>query len=1338
VLTLYERPDTNDDGQPDDLDTDFYCQAANGDCLAHPNYLDADDDGDSVLTSDENPDPNGDGNPEDAQDSDGDEIPDYLDTDDDGDSRVTSEEGAPDQNSDNDQIPDYLDNDDDNDGLLSLHEEPGGCQLDFCIVSSDSDQDQIPNYLDADDDNDGLPTVSENADPNSDGNPDDAMDQDQDNLPDYLDLDDPERNYDDDDNDGVSNSYECPAGPPFDVTQCPDNDFDGLPDFADDDDDNDGILTRSEGSSPDSDGNPDNAMDSDGDGLPDYLEPNNLDTDGDGATNPNDPDDDGDERPTSLECQNRVCPDNDRDRIQSHLDPDDISTSFSGGDSDGDNISDADECPGGFPCRDSDNDGQPDYTSDSQSGYTFEVEIENEEANTSGQAVRSAPGIMLRFEYKVTNSGNTELNWRKLEDNEENLDEQCELPRLVPARGSVTCLIERAAEDVPGGVEHTANVRVVSAVTSASTGTVFGETQADSAWYQTDELASTIGDFVWEDLDQDGIQSENEPGLPGVQVELYDLVGQVIDQTVTDSNGFYRFTGVESNVYRVGFVLPDATALIFTRKDQTNDAGDSDANPSSGRSDPVRIEDGTNDQTIDAGITGLLSSKPSTLGDSIWEDINGNGLQETGEPALAGITVQLLNSNGTVIQTTLSDSSGRYFFTQLMADRYQVRFTLPNGYSFTRPNQDELDEDDSDAQDFDEDNETSWGDTESINLGVSEIDTRWDAGFYRPVQVGNFIWEDQNGNGLQDEGEPGIGGVEIELYRAGEDDEPIETTTSGSDGEYGFTELAPGTYYIRVVPPATHTITDRDQGEDNTLDSDVNPLTGISGQTTLPSGGKDETLDVGLVGGSTIGDLVWYDINNNGLQESDEPGFAGIMVELINSDGIVIDTDTTDDNGGYLFAANPARYTLAFKAPAGYRFVAQDAAGQDDKDSDVDPATGRVSDVILESGQAETTIDAGLTRTDDIITLQVTVNDIDPATTEGDIQVLSGEPIKLAYTVSNLGTTPLDEVTITDENGDPIEGLTCSPGTVQADDATVCEVLLSAEESLQIADVTVNATLEDGTTTTVVSDEQIEVSVIDTGVDLIVNVTDNEDPFSAGEILRYTLVYTNNGPVDATNVTIVETLPVGVLFNQLESVEPSLSLPTPSISPDGSMILVWNIPLLEAGASGEIVFQADTDPNLGGTTIDNTVSIQSDTPESSEVNNNDTEMTTFRLFGLGAFQPTAIDLIDFSADPSHDGIFVRWVTAAEVDTSGFELYRASNGKWDDAVRVTANLISAAGGTGGEYTFTDRSATPNVNYTYWLVESENDGTENRYGPVDSYTLEVAGLEDTYLYLPIITK
>ena len=104
-------------------------------------------------------------------------IPNYLDTDDDGDSIDTINETG---DTDGDTIPNYLDNDDDGDSILTIFEDPTG--------SLNKDGDGFLNYLDADDDNDGILTINENPDPNGDGNPNDAQDTDMNGTPDFLQI----------------------------------------------------------------------------------------------------------------------------------------------------------------------------------------------------------------------------------------------------------------------------------------------------------------------------------------------------------------------------------------------------------------------------------------------------------------------------------------------------------------------------------------------------------------------------------------------------------------------------------------------------------------------------------------------------------------------------------------------------------------------------------------------------------------------------------------------------------------------------------------------------------------------------------------------------------------------------------------------------------------------------------------------------------------------------------------------------------------------------------------------------------------------------------------------
>ncbi|MCB4808285.1 hypothetical protein LG651_08475 [Tamlana sp. 62-3] len=112
VLTAYDDDDIDSELEDINGDGDLTNDDTDGDGI--PNYLDADDDGDNVLTADENPDPDGDGDLSDAQDTDEDGIPDYLDNDDDADGVLTRDEenDSADQNPTNDLTdgvtPDYL------------------------------------------------------------------------------------------------------------------------------------------------------------------------------------------------------------------------------------------------------------------------------------------------------------------------------------------------------------------------------------------------------------------------------------------------------------------------------------------------------------------------------------------------------------------------------------------------------------------------------------------------------------------------------------------------------------------------------------------------------------------------------------------------------------------------------------------------------------------------------------------------------------------------------------------------------------------------------------------------------------------------------------------------------------------------------------------------------------------------------------------------------------------------------------------------------------------------------------------------------------------------------
>ena len=105
--------------------------------------------------------------------------------------------------------------------------------------------------------------------------------------------------------------------------------------------------------------------------------------------------------------------------------------------------------------------------------------------------------------------------------------------------------------------------------------------------------------------------------------------------------------------------------------------------------------------------------------------------------------------------------------------------------------------------------------------------------------IGNYAWDDQNYNGIQDPGEPFLGNVQVSI--SGQS--AANTTTSAADGSYTFTELCDGEYTVTATPPAGMRLTIPEAGSDPTVDSNRNPTT-----ITLSAGNpSDDSIDFGFV-----------------------------------------------------------------------------------------------------------------------------------------------------------------------------------------------------------------------------------------------------------------------------------------------------------------------------------------------------------------------------------------------------------------------------------------------------------------------------------------------------------
>jgi hypothetical protein len=238
------------------------------------------------------------------------------------------------------------------------------------------------------------------------------------------------------------------------------------------------------------------------------------------------------------------------------------------------------------------------------------------------------------------------------------------------------------------------------------------------------------------------------------------------------------------------------------------------------------------------------------------------------------------------------------------------------------------------------------------------------------ASLGDFVWEDVDGDGIQDQDEPGIEGVNVTLRDCGPDgiagtadDVVVATQATAGDGSYTFSGLDEGSYHVTFDAPEGMVFTSQNVGGDDTVDSDVNAEGSMEVCTDLDAGENDPTWDAGLYTPASIGDYVWEDVNKNGIQDAGEPGLDGVPVQLYDGLGALVASTTTANGGQYLFdGLAPGDYYVKFTTLDGYFFSPQDQGGNDCADSDADTATGVAATTNLISGENDLCWDAGMYR----------------------------------------------------------------------------------------------------------------------------------------------------------------------------------------------------------------------------------------------------------------------------------------------------------------------------------------------------------------------------------------
>ena len=250
-----------------------------------------------------------------------------------------------------------------------------------------------------------------------------------------------------------------------------------------------------------------------------------------------------------------------------------------------------------------------------------------------------------------------------------------EFDGLPPGEYSV---VELQPEGFLDGSDHIGNVdgevRGVASDNDRFSNIVLGSGEQGTNYDFCEHIPASIHGTVFHDRNNNGVQETGEEGIEGVRIMLTDADGNVVGDMLTDASGDYWFNDLFVGEYTVMEFQPDeffdGIDSVGTVRGLTN--GDIPENDKIGS---IVIESGDVGVNYDFGE--ILAA---SISGRVHVDANGDCVFEEGvDEVLPGVTLELLDANGDVVATTVTDSSGNYSFDGLRPGEYAIREVQPDG-----------------------------------------------------------------------------------------------------------------------------------------------------------------------------------------------------------------------------------------------------------------------------------------------------------------------------------------------------------------------------------------------------------------------------------------------------------------------------------------------------------------------------------------------------------------------------------------------------------------------------------------------------------------------------------
>jgi hypothetical protein len=534
----------------------------------------------------------------------------------------------------------------------------------------------------------------------------------------------------------------------------------------------------------------------------------------------------------------------------------------------------------------------------------------------------------------------------------------------------------------------------------------------------------TVGGLVYQDTNGNNALDAGEPGIAGVTLTLTGTngLGQAVTATaVTAANGTYNFSTDSSGnplrpgTYQIVETVPSGYLTGAAAVGTVNGTADGTAT-SATQISSIAMTSGQSGINYNFG-----DFKAVSISGTVYQDTNGNGLFDAGEPGISGVPLTLTGINNlgqAITATAITAANGTYTFTTdtagnpLRPGTYQIVETAPTGYLLGSAAAGTV-------------NGTTDGTVASptqinaIALTSGQAGINYIFGDVKAVSVSGTVYQDTNGNNLFDAGEPGISGVVVTLTGTNGLGQAISATaTTGAGGTYSFTtdssgnQLRPGTYQVIETQPSGYLLGAAAVGTVNgTADGNAVSATQIS-SIGLTSGQSGINYNFGDYKPVAVSGLVYQDTNGNNALDAGEPGIAGVTVTLTGTNGLgqaVSATTTTAANGTYSFASDsggnqlrPGTYQVVETQPTGYLLGAATVGTVNGLPDGVTASPTQITAIALTSGQSGINYNFGDLKA-------VTVSGLVYQDTNGNNVYDAGEPGISGVTLTLTGTNGLGQ-----------------------------------------------------------------------------------------------------------------------------------------------------------------------------------------------------------------------------------------------------------------------------------------------------------------------------------------